>query len=50
MSKRGKCGKGKPFQKQGLTPTEEKKVVQHIKDNKERWKYLLSLNRWTKPL
>jgi hypothetical protein len=50
MNKRGKCGKGKPFQKQGLTPTEQKKVDLHKKWAKERWEYLLSLNKWTKPL
>ena len=50
MSKRGKCGKGKPFQKQGLTPMEQKKVDLHIKNNKERWQNLFSLNKWTKPL
>lgn len=49
MSKRGKCGKGKPFQKQGLTPTEQKKVDLQTKNNKERWAYLFSLNKWMKP-
>ena len=50
MSKRGKCGKGKPFQKQSLTPAEEKKVEKYIANNKERWNYLFSLkNKWMKP-
>lgn len=48
-NKRGLCGKGKPFQKQGLTPAEQKKVDLHTKNNKERWQNLFSLNRWTKP-
>jgi hypothetical protein len=47
-NKRGLCGKGKPFQKQGLTPTEQKKVDLHQKWAKERWEYLLSLNKWTR--
>lgn len=50
MSKRGKCGKGKQFKKQGLTPTEQKKVEFNLKANKERWNYLFSLNKWMKPL
>lgn len=48
-NKRGLCGKGKPFQKQGLTPEEQKKVDLHTKNNKERWQNLFSLNKWTKP-
>ena len=46
MSKRGKTGlrKGKP--KAGLTPAEQKKADLHDKWAKERWEYLLSLNKW----
>jgi hypothetical protein len=50
MNKRGKCGKGKPFKKQGLTDSEKKKVEKHIINNKERWEYLFSLNKWTKTI
>ncbi len=44
-SKRGQCGKN-AIPKRGLTPTEEKRIEKHIADNQERWKYLLSLNKW----
>lgn len=29
-----------------LTPLEKRDVEKHIADNQERWKYLLSLNKW----
>lgn len=47
-NKRGRCGKGKEFNKQGLTPKEQKKVDLYIRNNKERWEHLFSLNKWTK--
>lgn len=48
-SKRGKCGKGKPNPKAGLTPTEAKQVEVSSAAIKARWEYLLSLNQW-KPI
>jgi hypothetical protein len=46
VSKRGKCGKGKPFKKQGLTPTEAHFVKLMLQDMKDRWAALLSKNKW----
>lgn len=46
-SKRGQCGKN-ALPKRGLTPQEQKKVELHDKWAKERWEYLLSLNKWRK--
>ena len=29
-----------------LTPLEQKTVIRHIADNKQRWEHLFSLNKW----
>jgi hypothetical protein len=44
-SKRGQCGKN-AIPKLGLTPTEEKRIKHDLEENKKRWQYLLSLNKW----
>ena len=45
FSKRGQCGKN-ALPKQGLTPTEERRVQTYIANNNERWKQLFALNKW----
>ena len=47
-NKRGQCGKGKPYQKKGLTPAEEALVKRMTADYKKAWEALLLRNRWTK--
>jgi hypothetical protein len=46
VTKRGKCGKNKPFKKAGLTPYEKAKVERTTAADKQRWQYLFSINKW----
>ena len=46
MKKRGRKPGARVQPKAGLTPTEQRNVAAHIKDNAERWKHLFSLNAW----
>ena len=45
FSKRGQCGKN-ALPKRGLTPEETRRVNMINAADKERWKHLLSLNKW----
>lgn len=45
-NRQGPSMKNKRFRKAGLTPQEQKKADLHDKWAKERWEYLLSLNKW----
>ena len=48
-NKRGQCGKN-ALPKRGLTDGEKTRVEKHIANNKQRWEYLFSLNKWTKTI
>ena len=45
-SRRGLCGKNRLI-KRGLTSQETNKVETFILNNRKRWEYLFSLNKWT---
>lgn len=45
-NKRGQCGKGKPFQKAGLTPTEEALVKRMTEQYRKAWEAILLRNKW----
>lgn len=47
-NKRGRCHKNGTIKKQGLTQSEELFVARLKIENAERWKKLLSLNKWKK--
>lgn len=42
----GMSCKNSRFIKASLTPYEQGVVTRHIADNKKRWEYLFSLNKW----
>lgn len=42
----GMSCKNSRFVKKGLSPEEAKRVEADTKANQERWKYLLTLNKW----
>lgn len=45
----GMSCKNSRFIKRGLTPEETKRMEAITKADRERWKYLLTLNKWTPP-